>query len=452
MRKNSMAARHLLGALLVLCADPVASRAADSASRVMPNVLPWSQQIAVREGWLAKHHALLLDMMRKHNVSMWIVANEEFHDDPLTEYVAPPRVYTGNRDIFVFIDAGELGLKKFAVTGYAEENLKPFFETWEDPRPAKDVLKELFDKYQPKTIALAMDGPRGVARSLTYSTYLFLAETMGAEAAKRFVSASGLIEDYLSTRIPEEFATYQQMVLATEILTRRALSNEVITPGKTTVGDVRRWLYDQLWTNHYTTWFQPDIRVQRRGSNSNLSRGFLGVAPEATVIQRGDLLHIDFGITYMGLNTDWQKMAYVLNPGETDVPPGLKAAIANTNALQDALTTIARPGRTAGAVYTLVMTEMSKRGIEAKVYSHPIGAQGHGLGPSIDYRAAERASLSAAKPLVKGTYLSVELNSATAIPEWDGQKVFVMMEDDAYLADDGYKFFRPRQTEFYLIH
>jgi Xaa-Pro dipeptidase len=425
---------------------------APAPASAMPKTLPWSAQIDVREGWLAKHHALLLEMMRKHNISMWIVVNEEFHDDPLTEYVAPARVYTGNRDIFVFVDAGDAGLKKFAVTGYSEESLKKFFETWDDPRPAKEVLKELFEKYQPKTIGLGIGAARGVQRTLTHVSWQFLSDAMGPEATKRFVPVGDLIEDYLATRIPDEFATYEQMVLATEILTHRALSNEVITPGKTTVGDIRRWLYDQIRANYYTTWFQPDVRLQRRGMADQTSRGFLAVPSESLVVQPGDVLHIDFGITYMGLNTDWQKMAYVLRAGETDAPAGLKAAMANTNALQDAVTSNARPGRTGGEVYNLAMEEMKRQGIDAKIYSHPIGAQGHGLGASIDYRAGERASMHAERALVNGTYLSVELNARTAVPEWDGQRVFVMMEDDAYLTPEGYKYFRPRQTSWYLIH
>jgi Xaa-Pro dipeptidase len=435
-----------------LCLAILSSAGEKTAIEKMPALLPWSQQITVREGWLGKRHAMLLPMMRKHNVAMWIIVNEEFHNDPLTEYVAPPRVYTGNRDIFVFVDTGDEGLKKFAVTGYAEENLKRFFETWDDPRQPKDVLKELYVKYQPKTIALGIDPPRGVTRSLTYDSYKFLSDAMGPEATQRFVPAAELIEDYLSTRLPEEFDTYTKMVEATEILTRRALSNEVIQPGITTVGDVRRWLYDQMWENRFTTWFQPDMRVQRQGSASNMSRGFLGVAPESVVIQPGDVLHIDFGVTYMGLNTDWQKMAYVLKKGEKAPPVGLISAMAKTNALQDAVMHNARPGKPAGEVYNRAMAEMEAKGIEAKIYSHPIGAQGHGLGPSIDYRAGQRASMEANKPLVKGTYLSVELNTASTIPEWGGQKIFVMMEDDAYLTDEGYKFFRPRQTAYYLIH
>ena len=419
----------------------------------LPKLLPWSQQIAVREGWLEKRHAMILPMMRKQDIDMWIVANEEFHNDSLTEFVAPPRPYDGNRDFFVFIDTGDKGLRKLAVTGYAEESLKRFFETEDDPRPADKVLHELYEQYKPKKIALSYDARRGVQRGLTYDTYNFIVQAMGSEAAQHFVPAKDLIEDYLDTRIPEEFETYKTMVLATEILTRRGLSNEAITPGKTTIGDLRRWFYDQLGYYGVGTWFQPDIRVQRKGMSNNTSRGFLAVAPESVVIQPGDVLHVDFGITYMGLNTDWQKLAYVLRKGEKDAPAGLKAAMKNTNRLQDAVTSIARPGKSGGDVYTESMAEMDRQKIEAKIYSHPIGNQGHGLGPAIDYRSAQRKDIAASgsKPLREGCYTSIELNTVTPVAEWDGQKVFIMMEDDAYLTDQGYKFFRPRQEAFYLI-
>jgi Xaa-Pro aminopeptidase len=424
-----------------------------SVGEELPKLLPWSQQIAVREGWLAKRHQMILPMMRKFGISMWIVANEEFHDDPLTQYVAPPRPYAGNRDFFVFIDTGDKGLRKVAITGYAEESVKRFFEAPDDPRPAKDVLKELYQQYQPAKIALSYDARRGVERSLTHDTYNFIAESMGPDAVAHFVPAKDLIEEYLDTRIPEEFETYRTMVLLTDAITRRGFSNEVVHPGKTTVGHLRRWFYDQLWENRVGTWFQPDIRVQRKSGQNQTSRGFLAVAPEDTVIQRGDLLHVDFGITYMGLNTDWQKMAYVLNQGEHDAPEGLKIALLNTNRLQDAVVHAARPGKTGGEVYTAAIEEMKKQGIEAKIYSHAIGNQGHGLGPSIDFRSTQRADIEAsgAKPLRNGCYTSIELNTATPVPEWGGQKVFVMMEDDAYLTEQGYKFFIPRQETFYLI-
>lgn len=417
-------------------------------------LLPWSEQITVREQWLVKRHALLLPMMRRHDVGMWIVVNEEFHDDPLTQYVAPPRPYTGNRDVFVFVDGGAEGLKKYALTGYIEENLARFFEApTAEPLPAAATLKALYDKWQPKTIALGIGGSRGQTRSLGEASHRFIAEAMGPEAVSRFVPAAPLIIEYLDTRLPEELEHYRTAVAVTEEIVRRALSAEVIIPGRTTVGDVRRALYDMLWAAGVRTWFQPDLRVQRATGENATSRGFLAVARESVVIQPGDLVHIDFGITYMGFDTDWQKMAYVLKPGETQAPAGLRAALRNTNTLQDALMLRhARPGLTGGAVFTATMAEMKERGIEAMIYSHPLGAQGHALGASIDFRSAQRANPSAQTLTLRpGSYMSIELNTATPVPEWGGKKVLVMMEDCAYLTEEGYRFFRPRQETFYLI-
>jgi Xaa-Pro aminopeptidase len=145
-------------------------------------------------------------------------------------------------------------------------------------------------------------------------------------------------------------------------------------------------------------------------------------------------------------------MAYVLREGESEPPAGLRAALARTNRLQDALCRAARPGRAAGEVYAEVMAEMEKLGIVAQVYSHPLGAHGHGLGPSIDFRAAKEGDADRqAKRLRPGSYLAVELNTRSAVPEWEGQEIFVMEEDPAWLSDAGYVFFRPRQERFDLI-
>ena len=446
----------LAAVLFVATLTPLCSQKANAQKVVAdrePKLLTWSEQIAMREQWLEKRHQMILPMMRNQGIDMWIVVNEEFHDDPLTQYIAPPRPYAGNRDVFVFVDTGAKGLRKLALTGYSEENLKRFFESADEPKPLDKALAELYQTYQPKKIALSMGAGRGVQRSLTHDTYKFLAEKMGPGAESHFVPAAALIEEYLDTRLPEEFDQYTKLVKLTEILAHRALSSEVIKPGRTTVGDVRRWLFDALWAHGVGTWFQPDLRVQRKGMKADTSRGFLAVAAESTVIQRGDLVHLDFGITYMGLNSDWQKMVYILRPGEKGVPAGLKKALANTNALQDALMLRAsRPGRTAGEVYNATLDEMKQKGIEAQIYSHPIGNQGHGLGASIDFRATRRPeTMGPEKRLRNGSYISIELNTQTAVPEWQGQKIYVMEEDPAYLTDQGWKFFVPRQEKFYML-
>jgi Xaa-Pro aminopeptidase len=161
------------------------------------------------------------------------------------------------------------------------------------------------------------------------------------------------------------------------------------------------------------------------------------------------VIHVDFGLIYMGLSTDWQKMGYILHKGEKDVPAGLKAALKNTNRLQDLIFSIARPGMTGPEVYDKTMAECKKEGIRAMIYSHPVGAQGHGLGASIDFRRGIGGGVDERFRL--GSYMSIELNTSTAIPEWDNQMVTIMAEDDAHMTESGYQWFRPRQTEFYLI-
>ncbi len=451
MRNFRPATGLILGALLLLSAAPtiIFSQTVEP----LPKLLPVREQQAVRESWLKKRlNTMLLPMMRQQKIDMWIVVNEEFHSDPVTAYIAPPLVYDGRRDFFIFADRGGDKLDRIALVRYPEEHLKYFFEVLNPPgKDVPDTLRRLVDERKPKTIALNMGGTRGVTSSLTHDSYKYLSETLGADYTSRFVSAAPLIVEYMDTRLPEELETYRTAVELTDILTRRAFSNEVITPGKTTVGDVRWWWLQQVNNLGLDVWFQPDLRIQRQNQETGKTLQFLSVAEESEVIKRGDVIHIDCGLNYMGLSTDWQKMGYVLREGEKDVPEGLTKALKNTNRLQDALFTHIKPGAKGFEVYAATMADMKNLGIEAMIYSHSIGNQGHALGASVDFRRPT-AGAPLEPPFREGSYTSIELSTSTPVPEWAGQKVTIMMEDDAYLTKDGMKWFRPRQTAFYVIH
>jgi len=418
----------------------------------LPKLLSVREQKLVREGWLKKRlDTVLLPMMRSQKIEMWIVTNEEFHADPVSEYIAPPIPYVGRRDYFIFADRGGDKLERLAVVRYLEEPLKSFFEVLNPAgREIPATLRRIVEERNPRTIALNMGGTRGATTGLTYDAHKFLTETLGPEYASRFVSAAPLIVEYMDTRLPDELEHYRTAVAVTDVLTQRAFSNEVITPGKTTVGDVRWWFLQQVSNLGLGVWFNPDLRVQRRNQETGKTQQFLSVADESVVIQRGDVIHIDCGVNYMGLSTDWQKMGYILLEGEKVAPEGLKKALANTNRLQDVLFTHIKPGAKGFEVYDATMADMKKLGIEAMIYSHSVGNQGHALGASIDFRRPA-AGAPLEPPFREGSYTSIELNTTTAVPEWGGQKVTIMMEDDAYLTKDGMKWFRPRQTAFYLI-
>jgi Xaa-Pro dipeptidase len=445
---NNRIINRVLVILLLSCSSIYAQ-----SKRELPKLLSVREQQAMRESWLKKRlDTMLLPMMRQQKIDMWIVVNEEFHPDPVTEYIAPPLPYDGRRDFFIFADRGGDKLDRIALVRYSEEHLKYFFEVLNPPgRDIPTTLLNLVKERNPKTIALNMGGTRGATNGLTHDSYKYLADTLGTDYSSRFVSAAPLIVEYMDTRIHEELETYRTAVALTDVLTQRAFSNEVITPGKTTVGDVRFWFLQQLNNFGLGTWFQPDMRIQRQNQVTGKTQQFLDVAEESTVIQRGDVIHIDCGLNYMGLSTDWQKMGYVLRPGEKDAPEGLKRALTNTNKLQDALFTHIKPGAKGFEVYDATMADMKNAGIEAMIYSHSVGNQGHALGASIDFRRPT-AGAPLEPPFREGSYTSIELNTSTPVPEWGGQKVTIMMEDDAYLTKDGMKWFRPRQAAFYLIH
>jgi Xaa-Pro aminopeptidase len=414
----------------------------------MPRLLTQREQMDVREVWLRKRlGSLLLPMMKRHGVDMWIVVNEEFNADPVISQITPPIPMVGRRDIFIFIDDGQR-IERIAMVRYDEERLRNHYTVMMPGAKTAEELRRIVDERRPKTIALNIGGTRGQQSGLSYDSYKFLAESLGAENEKKFVPAADFLTEFLDARLPEELPEYEKAVLATDILTRRALSSEVIKPGKTTVGDVRWWLIEQVNRLGLTIWFQPDLRIQRKQAATGNSGPFLAVAKESDIIRRGDLLHVDFGLDYMGLSTDWQKHAYVLGPGERDAPAGLKAALKNTNRLQDALFAAARVGMTGADAYAAAMAEMKKQNIEAMIYSHPIGVHGHGLGPSIDFRGAVGGGGS---KFLLNAFTSIELNTSTPVVEWGGQKVTMMAEDDAVMTAKGYRFIRPRQTELYIV-
>jgi Xaa-Pro aminopeptidase len=453
MRFSTLLYRALMvGALSMIAITPAAAQK-KAAVEQLPKLLSVRDQQLVRERWLkTRLDTLLLPMMRRQKIEMWIVTNEEFHPETVVPYIAPPIPYEGRRDFFIFTDRGTEKLERIALVRYPEERLKLFFEVVNPPgRDIPATLKRIVEERKPKAIALNMGGARGATNGLTYDAYRFLAETLGKDYAEKFVPAAPLIVEYLDTRLPDELEHYRTAVALTDLITRRAFSNEVITPGKTTVGDVRFWWLQQMNNLGLDTWFQPDLRIQRQGTETGKTQQFLSVANEAEVIRRGDVIHIDCGLNYLGLSTDWQKMGYVLRAGETGVPAGLRRALTNTNRLQDALFTHIKPGALGYDSYDATMADMKSAGIEAMIYSHSIGNQGHGLGASIDFRRPAAGATPFEPPFREGSYTSIELNTSTPVAEWHGQKVTIMMEDDAYLTKDGMKWFRPRQTEFYVI-
>jgi Xaa-Pro aminopeptidase len=229
-------------------------------------------------------------------------------------------------------------------------------------------------------------------------------------------------------------------------MTQEMFSGATITPGKTRTSDLVWWWRQRVNDEGLGTWFQPSIEVQRQGATAEQ----LGEDP---VIQPGDVLHCDVGITVARLNTDTQHNAYVLKPGENDAPAGLKKALANANAMQDIAIAEIRPGRTGNEILASVLAQMKARGIDGTMYSHPIGMHGHGAGPLIglwDYQDGVPGRGDA--KVIPSMWFSIELQATTPVPEWGGQAVRMAQEEDMIVGADGKaRWALKRQDRLFLV-
>lgn len=422
-----------------------------------PSLPPLRVQAALQQQWLeARLTRVLPALMRKHGVEMWLVICREYNEDPaFWSLVSPTTFAARRRTMYVFYDRGEKGIERLALGGGSQGGL---YEVYRDPElPDAELvgklqwtlLRRLIEDRKPATIAVNVSARTAFSDGLSASERDTLFDTLGPEWSKRVVFADGLAEEYIAQRIPEMLPTYTHMMEIVHHLIGRAFSNEVITPGKTTNEDVVWWLRQQVNQLGLDTWFQPTVRVQKPGTEDV---SFLAER-DPVVIERGDVLHTDFGITALRLNTDTQHMGYVLREGETEAPAGIRKALENAKRVQDIHLEEMKPGRSGNQVLAAVRKRALAEGIKATVYSHPIGDRGHGAGPLIGlWDRQEGVPGRGDTMLVPGTWFSIELNARSPIPEWGGKELFVGMEEDVVLDEDGSaRWVLRRQDRYHLV-
>ncbi|MGH9936445.1 MAG: M24 family metallopeptidase [Blastocatellia bacterium] len=448
---------------LLVCLFLITSAAQSNQNgKASPPKLPsMREQANIRQGWLKlRLERVLPELMRKYNVSMWLVICREYNEDPVFRSLTSPTVFAARRrTILVFYDRGaEKGVERLALGGGSNGGLYRVYrdpevenrELWGEGQWA--LLRKLIAERDPKTIAVNVSHTHAFSDGLSAGEWEKLQQALGQEYLKRVARAELLPLEYIETRLPEMLPTYKQMMEIVHWIIERAFSNEIIKPGKTTNQDVVWWMRQKVNDLGLGTWFQPTVRVQRKGSGDPNNRGNLAEdAP--VVIERGDVLHCDFGITAMGLATDTQHMAYVLREGEINAPEGLKKALANTMRMQDILMGRMKPGRTGNEVLADAIAVMKAEKINGTFYTHPIGDHGHGAGPLVGLWDRQEGVPGRGDVKIRpDTWFSIELGARTPVAEWGGQELFVGQEEDATIDSAGkISWALKRQTKYHLI-
>ena len=421
------------------------------------------EQADIQQQWLTRRMTTVLPaLMKKYNVDMWVIPMREYNEDPtFTSLVSPTTFAARRRTIYVFAMKGD-SVERIALGGSSQGGVYTAVrstqaaagpagsrgernaELWGDEQ--WQALKKVIEEREPRTIAVNVSRVFAFSDGLSAGESGGMREALGEKWTSRFVSHDGLALDLIATRLPEEAQFYRRMQEVAWAIIDSAFSSAVITPGVTTTQDVVWWMRQKVNDLGLGSWFQPSVDVQRRG----VTEAQLGANP---VIQRGDVLHCDFGIVALRLNTDTQHMGYVLRAGETAPPAGLIAALSNGNKLQDIVMTEIKPGRTGNEVLKSSLASMRAAGLDGTVYTHPIGINGHGAGPLIglwDYQNGVPGRGDA--KIIPSMWFSIELQATTPVAEWDGQPVRMALEEDMTIDAVGNKSWAlKRQTEFHLV-
>lgn len=413
---------------------------------VPPTILPLRERGKLEDKWLADRLANLLPaLMREHDIDMWVLIAREYLEDPVVETMLDAQsMHARRRTILLFYDPGQgRAVERLTVSRYGMGGL---FEAAWNPEAEPDQWKQLgklISEREPKRIAINSSPLTQFADGMTLSQYEELVAALRPELRDRIVRTDKLALGWLETRTPEEVKVYPDIVRLAHSIIAQGLSGNVIVPGQTTADDVVWWMRERVAGLGLNSWFHPSVGIMRRGSK--------GMLEGDEIIRKGDLLWTDFGITYLGLNTDTQHLAYVLRDGEGDAPAGLKAGLSAANAVQDALISSFKTGRTGNEILAIARAKALNRGLRPSIYSHPIGFHGHGAGPSIGFWDNQNADPRGDYPLRENTAWSIELSARSLVPEWGNQEVEFRLEEDAFFDGTAVTYLDGRQTSFHLI-
>ena len=396
---------------------------------------------------------LLPQLMRREGIDMWIIISREYNEDPVMRTMLPSTWLSARRrTIMVFYDAGgEKPLEKLAIARYDVGNLlKGEWDINIQPNQWLALTKIIEDR-NPKKIALNFSKDYGHADGLTHTEHNEFMTVLPEKQKAKIVSADRLAVAWLETRTEKEAAIYPLICRISHEIIQEAFSEKVIQPGVTTTDDVVWWMRQRVTDLGLETWFHPTVDIQRFDSDNFEHLRTFSKRPAKQVIMPGDLLHCDFGITYLRLNTDQQQNAYVLRPGESEVPEFLKKAFDRGNRLQDILTEKCKAGTTGNKMLLEALEQAKKEGITGSIYSHPIGVHGHAAGPTIGMWDQQQGVKGPGDyPLFPNTAYSIELNAAVELAEWK-KIIRIMLEEDGYYTADGFRYLDGRQKEIFSI-
>ena len=423
-------------------------------SNINAQILPERDRAQLVDKILAERFDKLLpDLMYRNDIDMWVIISREYNEDPVLRTMLPATWLNARRRTMLvfYYDQTTNKLEKLAVARYnVGDNITSAWDKDKEPDQWK-ALTDIITKRNPKKIALNYSNDFGIADGIVKTDYDAFMKNLPDEYKNRVVSAENLAIGWIETRTPMEMQLFQELVNITHNIVKEAFSAQVINPGITTTDDVV-WFFRQKVTEMgLDTWFHPTVDIQRADEQLGSHITSFTAGDKQKIIMPGDLLHCDFGITYLRLNTDCQEHAYVLKDGETQAPQFLKDAFAKGNKVQDIFTANFETGKTGNDILSKSLEQAKSEGLQPAIYTHPLGLYGHSAGTTFGmWDSQDGVPGSGDYPLHENTAYAIELNATVNIPEWN-KDIRIMLEEDGFWGPKGFKYINGRQEDLILV-
>ncbi|HEX9639183.1 MAG TPA: M24 family metallopeptidase [Acidobacteriota bacterium] len=385
---------------------------------------------------------LLPRILQQRGIDLWLVFTREGAVDPVASTIGVDHIVA--RGAFLFSRSGERYRKQAILASYDADSVRAtgLYDQVLSYKSEgiKPHLKRVVEELDPKRIAVNFARDVPVADGLTHGMRRYLDEVLGATYAERMVSAQELVVDLLGTKLPMEIAALRYAVEATQSVIREALTPQIIRPGVTAEMDLHRHFEQHAPELGCTIAFSSVVVGPSRGHSE----------PTDRVIQRGDLVRIDFGYRCAGYAADIQRTAYVLKQGESEAPAAIRRLWEVTLQANRAARAALKVGATGLEVDTAGRSVITGAGFDEYPHGtgHAIGVQVHDVGAMLGPDWPERYGEPVRFKIGADQVYAIEPILYT---EYAGAEIHIGLEEDVLVTPSGPELLGTAQEELILI-
>jgi Xaa-Pro aminopeptidase len=298
-------------------------------------------------------------------------------------------------------------------------------------------LVRILQRLNPKQIAVNMSRNDPSADGLTHGLYQQLGDYLASTPfIDRLVSAEAIVAALRGRKTFTEVNRIRKAVATTEAIFRQTF--DTLQPGMTEI-QVSQFMHARVTEEGVSeAWDYEDCPVVNSGPESVVGHA----GPTGIVLERGHLVHFDFGVKQDDYCSDIQRMLYLLKPGETYAPALVQRAFQTVVQAIQAAVKAMRPGVAGAEIDRIARATVTNAGYPEYMYGtgHGLGRAAHDGGGMLGPRWEKYGNLPD-QLLEAGQVFTVE--PGVAVPGYG----YVGLEEDVLVTETGAEMLSAGQDE-----